>query len=52
MVGTPNFTSISARLWNEIVTKIIIDQYVSISKFKTMLKSYLLISSLTLAYTK
>ena len=33
---------ISARVWNEIVTKIIMDQHVSISKFKTMLKSYLL----------
>ena len=35
--GTPNFTTISARVWNEIVTKIIMDQHVSISKFKTML---------------
>ena len=24
---TPNFTTISARLWNEIVTKIIMDQH-------------------------
>ena len=38
--------------WNEIVTKIIMDQHVSISKFKTMLKSYLLVSSFTLTYTK
>ena len=50
--GTPNFTTISARVWNEIVTKIIMDQHVSISKFKTMLKSYLLVSSFTLSYTK
>ena len=50
--GTPNFTTISARVWNEIVTKIIMDQHVSISKFKTMLKSYLLASSFTLSYTK
>ena len=50
--GTPNFTTISARVWNEIVTKIIMDQHVSISKFKTMLKSYLLVSSFTLTYTK
>ena len=39
-------------IWNEIVTKIIMDQHVSISKFKTMLKSYLLVSSFTLTYTK
>ena len=50
--GTPNFTTISARVWNEIVTKIIMDQHVSISKFETMLKSYLLVSSFTLTYTK
>ena len=50
--GTPNFTTISARVWNEIVTKIIMDQHVFISKFKTMLKSYLLVSSFTLTYTK
>ena len=50
--GTPNFITISARVWNEIVTKIIMDQHVSISKFKTMLKSYLLVSSFTLTYTK
>ena len=25
--GTPNFTTISARVWNEIVTKIIMDQH-------------------------
>ena len=50
--GTLNFTTISERVWNEIVTKIIIDQHVSISKFKTMLKLYLLISSVTLTYTK
>ena len=50
--GTLNFTTISARVWNEIVTKIIINQHVSISKFKTMLKSYLLVSSFTLTYTK
>ena len=25
---TPNFTTISARVWNEIVTKIIVDQHV------------------------
>ena len=50
--GTPNFTTISARVWNEIVTKILMDQHVSISKFKTMLKSYLLVSSFTLSYTK
>ena len=50
--GTPNFTTISARVWNEIVTKILMDQYVSISKFKTMLKSYLLVSSFTLTYRK
>ena len=31
--GTPNFTTISARVWNEIVTKILMDQHVSISKF-------------------
>ena len=43
---------ISARVWNEIVTKIIMDQHVSISKFITMLKSYLLVSSFTLTYTK
>ena len=49
---TPNFTTISARVWNEIVTKIIMDQHVSISKFITMLKSYLLVSSFTLTYTK
>ena len=47
-----HFTTISARVWNEIVTKIIMDQHVSISKFKTMLKSYLLVSSFTLTYTK
>ena len=50
--GTPNVTTISARVWNEIVTKIIMDQHVSISKFKTMLKSYLLVSYFTLTYTK
>ena len=50
--GTPNFTIFSARVWNKIVTKIIMDQHVSISKFKTMLKSYLLVSSFTLTYTK
>ena len=52
--GTPNFTTIRARVWNEIVTKIIMDQHVSISKFKTtsMLKSYLLVSSFTVTYTK
>ena len=52
--GTPNFTTISARVRNEIVTKIIMDQphILSISKFKTMLKSYLLVSSFTLTYTK
>ena len=50
--GTPNFATISARVWNEIVTKIIMDQHVSISKFKIMLKSYLLVSSSTLTYTK
>ena len=50
--GTLNFTTISARIWNEIVTKIIMDQHVSIPKFKTMLKSYLLVSSFTLTYTK
>ena len=26
--GTPNFTTISAKVWNEIVTKIIMDQHV------------------------
>ena len=50
--GTPKFTTISARVWNEIVTKIMIDQHVFISKFKTMLKSDLLVSSFTLTYTK
>ena len=49
--GTLNFTTISARIWNEIVNKIIMDQHVSISKFKTMLKLYLLVS-FTLTYTK
>ena len=32
--GTPNFTTISTRVWNEIVTKIVMEQYVPISKFK------------------
>ena len=50
--GTPNFTTFGARVWNEIVTKILMDQHVSISKFKTMVKSYLLVSSFTLTYTK
>ena len=50
--GTPNFTTISARVWNKIVINIIMDQHVSISKFKTMFKSYLLISSFTLTYIK
>ena len=36
--GTPNFTTISASVWNEIVTKIIMDQHVSISKFKLYVK--------------
>ena len=48
--GTPNFTTISARVWSEIVTKITMDQHVSISKFKTMLKLYILVSSFTLTY--
>ena len=43
--GTPNFTT---SVWNDCHPKIIMDQHVSISKFKTMLKSYLLVSSFTL----
>ena len=49
---TTNFTTISARIWNEIFTKMIMDQDVSISKFKTLLKLCLLVSSFTLTYTK
>ena len=48
--GTSNFTTISARVWNEIVTKVIMDQHVTISKFNTMLKSYLLVSSFAVIY--
>ena len=48
---TLNFTTISTQVWHEIITKITFNS-VSISKFKTMLKSHLLVSSFTLTYTK
>ena len=49
-IGTKPFTSVSARIWN--VLSNIIDFDVPISKFRLLLKQYLLYNSLILRYSK
>ena len=49
-IGSKSFTSVSARIWNVLNNIIIFD--VPISKFKSLLKQYLLYNSLTLMYSK
>ena len=48
--GSKSFTNESARIWN--VLNNIIDFDVPISKFKSLLKQYLLSNSLILTYSK
>ena len=48
--GSKSFTNVSARIWN--VLNNIIDFDVPISKFKSLLKQYLLSNSLILTYSK
>ena len=48
--GTKNFTFLSARIWNAIVSKININ--VSLSQFKNILKIYLLHNTLVYTYSK
>ena len=48
--GTKNFTFLSARVWNAIVSKININ--VSLSQFKNILKIYLLHNTLVYTYSK
>ena len=49
-IGSKSFTSVSARIWNVLNNIIVFD--VPISKFKSLLKQYLLYNSLTLTYSK
>ena len=48
--GTKNFTYLSARIWNAIVSKININ--LSLSQFKYKLKIYLLHNTLVYTYPK
>ena len=48
--GTKNFTYLSARIWNAIVSKININ--LSLSQFKCKLKIYLLHNTLVYTYSK
>ena len=49
-IGSKSFTSVSGRIWNVLNNIIVFD--VPISKFKSLLKQYLLYNSLTLTYSK
>ena len=49
-IGSKSFTSVSARIWNVLNNIIVFD--VPISKFKSLLKQYLLYNFLTLTYSK